>query len=54
MNVTVEVQVDMEVMTKYLARICMCIEVNALNTSNTKNIVQIGKIGTENVKHNPP
>lgn len=54
MNVTVEVQVDTEVMTKYLARICMCIEVNALNTSNTKNTVQVGKIVRENLKHNLP
>ena len=51
MNVTVEVQVDMEVMTKYLARICKCIEVNAQNTSKTKNTVQVGRIVRENVKH---
>ena len=53
MNVTVEVQVDMEVMTKYLARICKCIEVNALNTSKTKNTVQVGKIVKKKCKAQP-
>ena len=50
MKVTVEVQVDMEVMTKYLARMCICSEVNALNSSNMKMNVMVVKSGSEIVK----
>jgi hypothetical protein len=36
MRVTVDVQVDEEVITKYLARMCMCMEVNALKYNVAK------------------